>query len=93
MQPLAWEPPYGTGAALKRQKKEGRRKKEKTRQDKNYPRCLLATVNEGLGVQDILEIFSLQDAANTRNCIKAKNYGIYILLFIPLFHLVVCYFR
>ena len=59
MQPLAWEPPYGTGAALKRQKKEGRRKKEKTRQDKNYPRCLLATVNEGLGVQDILEIFSL----------------------------------
>ena len=28
IQPLAWEPPYATGVALKRRKEEGRRKKE-----------------------------------------------------------------
>ena len=30
IQPLAWEPPYAAGAALKRQKTKRRRKKKKT---------------------------------------------------------------
>ena len=32
---LAWEPPYATGTALKRQKDKTKNKKQKTKQNKN----------------------------------------------------------
>ena len=35
--PLAWEPPYAAGVALKRQKKKKKRKKEKLKKQSHLP--------------------------------------------------------
>ena len=39
IQPLAWEPPYATGVALKRRKEEGRRKKEGRKEGRKERKC------------------------------------------------------